>query len=523
MAGPGNIMIRIGAETAGAVQGLNSVNKSLGSTMTTTEKMSAGLKKAALPAAAALTAIGIGAKKAVGDASALNEQMSKTATVFGPAGDEVAAWSKTLTKSFGLSSEAALESAGTFGNMLVPMGFARKDAATMSKQMVELAGDMASFNNASPEDTLAALSSGLAGQSEPLRKYGVFLDDARLKQEAMSQGMYDGKGAMDAQAKAAATYAIIMKDTADTQGDFAKTADGVANQTRIQAAEMENLSASLGQSLLPVMQQFQAILISVTGFAAQHTTAVKVLVGVIALLAGGIIAANVAMKAYAAGQAAVKLATAAWSAAQWLLNAALSANPIGLVIVAVAALAAGLVIAYKKSETFRNIVTAAMNAVKGAVDALGHAFTAVVSAATAAWNWITGHWQVALFAFGPLGAAISALVSNFAAVQEAAAACKDFVVGAFNAITGAINGAVSAIASLIDWIKKIPSKINLPHIPNPFLLPPAAGPAPYGLAVAGHAGSGTVTVNVYGAVDPEGTARAIRRILTGSDRRMGRA
>ena len=62
------------------------------------------------------------------------------------------------------------------GNMLVPMGIGRKKAAEMSKQLVELAADMASFNNASPEETLDALRSGLAGETEPLRKFGVFLN-----------------------------------------------------------------------------------------------------------------------------------------------------------------------------------------------------------------------------------------------------------------------------------------------------------------------------------------------------------
>ena len=94
------------------------------------------------------------------------------------------------------------------------------------------------------------------------------------------------------------------------------------------------------------------------GFAAKNTTAIKILVGVVAALSAGILVANAAMKVYAAGQIIVKAATAAWTAAQWLLNAALAANPIGLVIVAVAALGAALVLAYTKSETFRNIVKA---------------------------------------------------------------------------------------------------------------------------------------------------------------------
>lgn len=542
MAGPGNITIKVGAETAGAVRELGNLESSLGQTMTKGQKVTAGLKKAALPAAAALTAIGAGAKVAISAASDLNEQINKAGAVFDQSAPSVVAWSKTLTESFGMSQTAALEAAGTFGNMLVPMGFAPAEAAKMSKSMVELAGDLASFNNASPEETLAALQSGLAGQSEPLRKFGVFLDDARLKQEALRQGLYDGKGAMSAAAKASATLAIVLKDTTDAQGDFARTSSGAANQARIQKAQMQDLSAQLGQALLPSYIALQKVLLAVTRFTSEHTKAVQILVGAVAVLAGGILAANAAIKAYQAIQIAVKVATAAWTAAQWLLNAALSANPIGIVVVAVAALAAGLVVAYTKSETFRNVVHGAMKAVEGAVDSLKQAFNQLREAAFQAWDWVQDHWKLALFAFGPVGAAVYVISENFdkikAAAAAAAGAMKDVagftfsgvtaaveaIAGAFRGVTRAINDVIDAVRNLIDWISRIHiPKIKLPHIPGVNL---AAAPstAGYGRAAAAGAtnGGGGVTINVYGAIDPEGTARTIRRILRSSDLRTGR-
>jgi phage-related protein len=524
--GPGNIVIRIGAQTSDAVRGLGQVNKSLGDTMTTSEKMQAGLKRAALPAAAALAAVGVAAKQAIDAASNLNEQINKTSTVFGDSGKDVQNWSKTLAKSFGMSQVAALEAAGTFGNMLVPMGFSRKEAAAMSKQMVQLAGDMASFNNASPEETLAAIQSGLAGQSEPLRKYGVFLNDARIKQEAMNQGLYSGKGALDAHAKAAATTAIILKDTADAQGDFMKTSESAANAQRVQAAQVENLKASLGQGLLPAYQAILAIMVKVLDITAKHQTAVKVLVGIIAGLAGAILAANAAFKVYAAAQAAVKVATAAWTAAQWLLNAALSANPVGLVVVAVAALAAGLVVAYKHSETFRNIVNAAFHAVANAGHTLAAAFTAVKNAALAAFDWIVGHWKLALFAFGPIGAALYVIVTNFDKIRAAASAAFGYITGAVNSVLGAINSVINAVESLISALGRIrvPS-IKLPHIPGTLILEPVSAGAGAGSRTAGAtatSSAGAITINVAGAIDPEGTARAIIRTLQRHERRQGK-
>lgn len=210
-------------------------------------------KMTAAAAAAGTVLVGAFAVKGVQAASDLGEQVSKTGVVFKDSANEVLAFSKTTASSLGISQRAALEATGTFGNMLVPMGLARDRAADMSTRMVALAGDMASFNNASPEEVLEALRSGLAGESEPLRKFGVFLSDARLKQEALNQGLYSGKGNLDAAAKAQATYALILKDTKDAQGDFGRTLGGsLPNQMRVAKAQFEELSASVGQAFLPL-------------------------------------------------------------------------------------------------------------------------------------------------------------------------------------------------------------------------------------------------------------------------------
>jgi hypothetical protein len=195
----------------------------------------------------------IAGKKSVEAAVNLGEQVNKTKVVFRGSEQGILNWSKTTAGAFGISRREALESAGVFGNMLVPMGVARDRAGGMSKRMVELAADMASFNNASPAQTLESIRSGLAGESEPLRKYGVFLSDARLKQEAMSKGLYKGTGQLGAQAKALATYSLLFKDTKDAQGDFGRTSKSLANQQRILKAEFENVGARAGKHLLPVL------------------------------------------------------------------------------------------------------------------------------------------------------------------------------------------------------------------------------------------------------------------------------
>jgi phage-related protein len=277
--------------------------------------------------------------------------------------------------------------------------------------------------------------------------------------------------------------------------------------------------------LLPYYQDAQRLLISLTKAMAGHTTAVKIAVGVVAGLSAAILVANAAFKVYKAAQTAATVATYLWAAAQRVLNLAMRANPIGLVITAVALLAAGLVLAYKKSETFRNIVNASLNAVKNAALALGRGFQAVWQAAQSAWNWITGHWKLAAFAFGPLGVAVVVIANHFDRVKQAGTGAFNAVKGAVDALLRAINAVIGAVKSLIGWLGniKVP-KISLPHIPGTKTAGYGYGPQ---LALAGAGRStaaGGVTVNFYGpTTDPEGTARAIARTLRAHELRQGRS
>jgi hypothetical protein len=435
------------------------------------------MKKAALPATAALGAVAIGAKKTIDAASNLDEQMNKTAVVFGKNGTEVQQWSAGLTKNFGLSQRAALEAAGTYGNMLKPMGIIPSKVKEISTGMVELAGDMASFNNASPEETLDALRAGLAGETEPLRRFGVFLNEASVQAEALSSGIVKttkdlteiksrqlaaadamekytkvqkehGVASEEAQKaaialeiaedklskavagkvpkltaaeKALATYQIITKSTTDAQGDFARTSDSVANQQRIQAAETENLNAKIGQGLLPVYRTMQQVLLAVTGFLSEHTTATKVAVGVVASLAAGVLAVN-------AGMAVYRAAVAAATAAQLVFNAVLSANPIGVVIVAIAALAAGMVIAYQKSETFREVVDSVWKAIRRLGD------------------WIQDNWGT-----------ISRIIENSPIVLSFRAWKR-----VIEEVVDRLDGLIDKVRSVISWL----GKIDFPSVPG---------------------------------------------------------
>jgi len=251
MARRGGVKVYIDGDTTGLNRALSTSEGRIGKFGQVGTRALRGMTTAAIALGAAGAA---GIAYSVNAASDLGEEIDKTGVVFRKSGKDVAEWSKTTADAFGISRRQALASAGIFGNMLVPMGLARDRAAEMSKTMVGLAGDMSSFNNASPEETLDALRSGLAGETEPLRRFGVFLDAARVKQEALNLGLYDGTGEVTAAAKAQATYALILKDTKDAQGDAARTGDQLAGGMRRLKAQADDVSTSLGTMFIPPLE-----------------------------------------------------------------------------------------------------------------------------------------------------------------------------------------------------------------------------------------------------------------------------
>lgn len=369
-------------------------------------------------------------KGAITGASDLAESQSKVGVVFGTASAQILTASKTAATAMGLSQSAYLAATGGLGNLLVSLNVAPKAAADMSQQMVALAGDMASFNNVSPEEALAAIQSGLTGETEPLKKFGVNMNDATLKAEALKLGLISStKDAMDPQTKALAAQSLIMSQTGTAQGDFARTSDGLANQQRILAAQTEDLKTKIGNVLLPVMTgvatflnvnmipAFNAsgtVIKNVAGFVMQNKEAFIALGAVIALVTVATLAHSAVLAVAAAGGLAsyisslgiVRTATAVWTAVQWVLNAALTANPIGIVIMVIVALAAAIVIAYKNSETFRNVVTGAWNDIKSVAGTVVGWFTGTLFPA------LSAAWQVVAPLFSAVGDLIGAVFAR---------------------------------------------------------------------------------------------------------------
>ncbi len=466
-------------------------------------------------------------KGAISAASDLSESMSKSEVVFGDMADSMAAFYDTAAASMGMSKQAAAEAAGTFGNLFQAMGLGQEDAAGMSKNLLQLGADLASFNNMNPTEVLDKLRAGLVGEAEPLRALGVNLSAARMEMEAARLGIVKttvdqgalteahdkynlavqkliearrkyGAGSTQAAAasmavakaeeaiqeamagsteelttaqKAQAAYAIIMQDTKLAQGDFARTSDGLANSQRILAAQFADLQAELGTQLLPiavkVAEVLKGVMSTFAGMSPEVQTAVVVFAGFLAVVGplttglgalvslAGILtaqqtAATVATVAHTAAMGVQKAAMVAVTAAQWLLNAALAANPIGIVVLALAALAAALIYAYNNSEDFRRIVDGVWSWLQRATESVFRAVGGVLD----------GFAQGLQGTVHDVGEAVASIIAFFTGLPGSLAATIAGVLDAAgrigsairDGIIGGIKGTLGAIGNLTQQL-----------------------------------------------------------------------
>lgn len=186
-------------------------------------------------------------------ASGLAEADSAINQVFGDGAASVRAFAEGAAGSIGQSELAAMKAAQNLGVYGSAAGLAGEANAEFATGLVALGSDFASFFDTSPEQAIEAIGAGLRGESEPLRQYGVLLDDATLKARAMSMGIFDGNGSLTQQQRVLAAQAEIMAQAGAATGDFERTSGGLANQQRTLAAELENAQGKLGEALLPAL------------------------------------------------------------------------------------------------------------------------------------------------------------------------------------------------------------------------------------------------------------------------------
>ena len=209
-------------------------------------------QKVAAVGTVAIGAVSAASFIAVQKASDLNETISKSQQIFGDASREIRKFADDAASSLGQTKQQAIDAAATFGIFGKSAGLSGQALADFSTKFVTLASDLSSFNNTSPEEAIQAIGAALRGEAEPIRRFGVLMNDAALKQIALEMGIYSGNGALTAQQKVLASSELLFQQTSDAQGDFERTSGGLANQQKILKASLDNITTTIGTLLLPV-------------------------------------------------------------------------------------------------------------------------------------------------------------------------------------------------------------------------------------------------------------------------------
>lgn len=439
--------------------------------------------------------------------------------------------------------EAQGKATGITDDELRP-ALARFAAATgdvgKSQELAALAMDVAAGTGKSYAQVSEAMARAQNGNIGALGRLGIKTKDAEGKTKSLKS---------------------ITKDLADThKGAAADAADTAAGKQKILTTQLGELGEKIGAAVLPALEAMVDIGLQVTAWVSNHTTLVGTLVAILGGLAAGLWIASTAMRAVATATKVWSAITKVMAGVQMVLNAVMAANPIALVIIAIVALVAALVIAYKKSDTFRAIVQKAFeavakvgkwlwnNALKPAFDGMKTGLEAVGKAGIWLWNnalqpafkfivkgigWVLSGWASMLHALGKVpgfGWAKSA-----ADLMDKAADKANAIANGLNKIPthkevrvtvtttyvsrggpGGQSGAIPKMAA--GGIVTRPT-LALIGEAGPEAVVPLKGSNPGRLA--GATGGGIV-INFNGLVtDPRAAAREIRRLLLAEKRMSG--
>jgi len=348
-------------------------------------------------------------------------------------------------------------------------------STTKAMKDLSLATDIARGTHRSFQQASQAVMMVENGRATALRRLGIAISPVTTATDRLRDAHIKTTSAMrerakeeDKQATRLKALDILQHRFAGATATYSKTAEGAMGNFR---NAIEVLSTKLGAVLLPAITkvfnalskfvtqmmegkgaggQFVAILKTIIGYFEELWKWIKANSTVLEILGGAILGVVVALRAMLIIETVIKLykmwqeGTLLLTVAQWALNAALMANPIGLVVVAIGAIIGALVVAYLKIHAFRQAVNAVWAAIKAAWGWLKGAAVAVI-------NFVIHHWRTLILAIGPLGVVIDVVSKHFQFF-------KNIAIGVFNAIYSAAKWVVGAITTVWNTLTGILSK-----------------------------------------------------------------
>ncbi len=356
-----------------------------GQAQSSLDKWGARAGKVGAGMALALAGAATAAVKAAADQSAAVSAWTQVT------GQQMDKQQQTIARSLNLSQTDYAKSFTTLSSLYQSNGLSQKKANEMAAKGLKTAADQAAFGNTTVAEAVEAQAGLLKGSGELLEKYAISITAADVAARMKAEGLDKLKGAELKAATAMTKANLVQEQSAKFAGQAAREAGSLESRQQKLTATIEDFKAKLGANLLPIVEQFIGKLQSVAEWVQNNETKTKILVGVLAGFAVALLAVSAAIKV-------VRAAQVAWNAIMVATNVIMFANPVVLVTVAIVALAAAVVVAYKKSETFRNVVDKAMKMMRNVVISviqfvvdkfLWYAET-ILGAAAKAFGWVPG-------------------------------------------------------------------------------------------------------------------------------------
>lgn len=358
------LLAKIGVDTKSLSKGLDSaeskVNKFKSSALGAFTKVAGGL-----------AAIGLG-KQIISLSMSAEETASKFDEVLGPSADRINEKIGELKNTIPATREELQNSIATITSIAKAFGMSDEAAANFSLGMTKVSADLASFHNMNPDEVFDKMAAAITGEFEPLKRLGIVINEARLKQEALNLGIGNGKDALNAQQKAITVQNIVLKDMGAALGNAALTSESAANQTKFLKAKVTELGTELGDNLRPIVIKVLAALNVLTEFIRDNADTVvnvtKKLVAYIAALKIVTVilpAFSKALVAFKAASVGASMGTAALTVSLSLLKRAvqslLAATGIGLLVVVLGELGVAAVNAATKTKGAADTITDSMS------------------------------------------------------------------------------------------------------------------------------------------------------------------
>lgn len=301
-------------------------------------------------------------KQTMSAASEMEQATGAVHAVYKDQAEGVMELARNAAQAVGLSAAEYANASAIMGSQLKNMGIEQTAVAGKTDELIRLAADLASMYGGPTSDAIAAIGSLLRGERDPIERYAVQINQAGINARLAAEGLDKLDGDARKQAETQAVLSMLFEQSADALGNFNRETDTQAGSWQIATSNWENAKAELGEGLLPMVVQATERLSNMAVKIGEHpqlfmfaSQAVLGFVGAVLAIAG-----------------AVKVVTT-FQTAFALLNATMLANPIGLVVAAVAALAGGLIYAYNHSEKFRWAVSFLGNVALNAFRSIGSA------------------------------------------------------------------------------------------------------------------------------------------------------